>query len=170
MVIQCCAGNSRRSWLIFHLAVECSYKRIILWVSKHTINKQTNQQTNERANKHTNKQISKTNKNKETCRRRNEQTVKHTNKHTKKQHQTKRQRSNPNRTGAWHHHVIMTHHHVIMTIKSSDTLIPLIWRCPKMGVPPNHSLLDGIFPNKNHPAIGVPYNCGNTHIIKWWFL
>ena len=30
------------------------------------------------------------------------------------------------------------------------------WGFPKIGVPPNHPFLDGIFPNKNHPAIGVP--------------
>ena len=27
---------------------------------------------------------------------------------------------------------------------------------PEIGLPPNHPFLDGIFPNKNHPAIGVP--------------
>ena len=26
-----------------------------------------------------------------------------------------------------------------------------------MVVPPNHAFLDGMFPHKNHPAIGVPH-------------
>ena len=30
-----------------------------------------------------------------------------------------------------------------------------IWRFPGMGVPPNHPNFSGIFPNINHPAIGV---------------
>ena len=39
-----------------------------------------------------------------------------------------------------------------------------IWRFPKMGVPLNHPFLFGNFPNKNHPAIGVPPIYGNPHI------
>ena len=42
-----------------------------------------------------------------------------------------------------------------------------IWGFTKIGVPPQSSILIGIFPNKNHPAIGYPHGHGNTPIFRY---
>ena len=40
------------------------------------------------------------------------------------------------------------------------------WRCPKMGVPPNHPyFIFGFSMKLNHPAIGYPHDYGTPHIM-----
>ena len=44
-----------------------------------------------------------------------------------------------------------------------------IWQFPKIGAPldiRHHPFVDGIFPNKRHPSIGEPSDCGKP--VKRW--
>ena len=44
-----------------------------------------------------------------------------------------------------------------------------IWGFPKIGLPPNHPFLDGIFPYKPSSYWGTPIN-GNPHMIKLTYI
>ena len=43
-----------------------------------------------------------------------------------------------------------------------------IWRFPEIGVPPNHPIIDG-FSIINHPAMGIPHDYGNPHLVDGFF-